>query len=312
VTDDGFASYYGRPVLKEPVWKWEIPSYFFFGGLGGASGTLSGLALAAGNEPLAKASSYIGAAADAVSPALLIADLGRPERFLNMFRVFKVTSPMSVGSWLLAAGGTASGVGATLELLGALKPVRLAAHAVAAVLGPAQCTYTAALVADTAIPVWHDARRELPFVFAASSAATAGAAAATLVPPEDAGPARRLAVWGSAARLAASVVMQVRLGMVGEVYRREAAGRFSALATACTAAGAGLLATRGSKSRAAAALGGAFVLGGELASRWAIFRAGFQSARDPKYTVVPQRERLARGTNVFPLPSRGSASQNPA
>jgi hypothetical protein len=208
-----------------------------------------------------------------------------------MFRVFKVTSPMSVGSWLLAAGGTASGVGAALELLGVLKPLRVAAHAVAAALGPAQCTYTAALVADTAIPVWHEARRELPFVFAASSAATAGAASAALVPPEEAAPARRLAVWGSVARLALTAAMQARLGMVGEVYRRGAAGGLSAAATACTATGAALLAGPGRRSRGAAALGGALVLGGELASRWSVFRAGFQSARDPKYVVVPQRTR---------------------
>jgi hypothetical protein len=298
VSENGFDSYYGRPIVKEPVWKWEIPAYLYFGGLGGASGTLSGLALATGHDRLGKVASYVGAAADVVSPALLVADLGRPERFLNMFRVFKVTSPMSVGSWLLAAGGTASGIGAALELFGVLRPVRVLAHTVAAVLGPAQSTYTAALVADTAIPVWHEARRELPFVFAASSAATAGAAAAAFVPPEEAGPARRLAVWGSLARLAASAAMQRRLGMVGEVYRRDAAGALSAASTASTAAGAGLLAARGSRSRAAAAIGGALVLGGELASRWAIFRAGFQSARDPKYTVGPQKQRR-KGTDVF-------------
>src|SRR4051812_49619437 len=147
-------SYYGRPVIKEPVWQPEIPWYFFTGGLAGASSVLSLVARLGGNEPLAKRSLYIGAAADVVSPILLVADLGRPERFLNMFRVFKVTSPMSVGSWLLAAGGTASGVGAALELVDRLKPVRILAHTVAAALGPAQCTYTAALVADTAIPVW--------------------------------------------------------------------------------------------------------------------------------------------------------------
>ncbi len=291
MSDNSFESYYGRPILKEPVWKWQIPTYFFAGGIGGASGTLSGLALLTGHERLGKVSSYVGAAGDVLSPAFLITDLGRPERFLNMFRVFKVTSPMSVGSWLLGVAGTASGVGAALELLGVLKPVRVAAHAVSAALGPAQCTYTGALIADTAIPVWHEARRDLPFVFAASSAASAGAAAAALVPPGEAGPARRLAVWGSVARLALSAAMQARLGMVGEVYRKGTAGRLSAAATACTATGAALLAGPGRRSRGAAALGAALVLGGEAASRWSVFKAGFQSARDPKYVVVPQRAR---------------------
>lgn len=288
-----FDSYYGRPVLKEPVWRWMIPAYFFTGGLGGASGTLSGLAKLAGNEPLAKASGYIGAAADAVSPALLIADLGRPERFLNMFRVFKVTSPMSVGSWVLGLGGTASGIGAALDLVDRLPRVRAAAHAVSALAGPAQCTYTATLASDTAVPVWHEARRELPFLFAASSAATAGAAAAAVLPAEHAAPARRLALWGAAARLAASAVMRARLGLVGEVYRQGGAGRLAGLSDAVTAAGAGLLATRRHRT-----LGAGLVLGGELAMRWSVFRAGFQSARDPKYVVVPQR----RGTDVFPAP----------
>src|SRR5207253_7298820 len=108
---------------------------------------------------------------------------------------------------------------------------------------------------------------------------------------EEAGPARRLAVWSSVARLALSATMQARLGMVGEVYRKGAAGGLSAAATVCTATGAALLAGPGRRSRGAAALGGALVLGGELASRWSVFKAGFQSARDPKYVVVPQRAR---------------------
>ena len=87
-------SYYGRPILKEPVWTREIPWYLFAGGIAGASSVLHGFARVTGNRRLAKSSLYIGAAADAISPLLLIKDLGRPERFLNMFRVFKVTSPM--------------------------------------------------------------------------------------------------------------------------------------------------------------------------------------------------------------------------
>ena len=101
-------SYYGRPIVKEPVWTWEIPAYFFTGGLAGASSVLSSAARLAGNEELARTSLYVGAVADLVSPALLISDLGRPERFHHMLRVVKVTSPMNLGSWVLLVSGGAS------------------------------------------------------------------------------------------------------------------------------------------------------------------------------------------------------------
>src|SRR5213075_992313 len=114
---------------------------------------------------LSKTSSYIGAVADSVSPVFLVADLGRPERFLNMFRVFKVTSPMSVGSWILGASGGASATAAVLEATGRLKALKLLAEGVSALTGAPLTTYTGALVANTAIPVWHEARRELPFLF---------------------------------------------------------------------------------------------------------------------------------------------------
>jgi hypothetical protein len=87
--------------------------------------------------------------------------------------------------------------------------------------------------------------------------------------------------------------MQHRLGFVGEVYKKEEAGAFGRIAKLCTGAGAAVLASAGKRSRAAAVAGGALVLSGELALRWSVFRAGFQSARDPRYVVAPQRERKA-------------------
>src|SRR5690606_31944144 len=95
------SSYYGRPVLKEPVWTWEIPAYFFLGGTAGAANALSLGARLTGNRELADRLSLVATAGLAASPVLLVSDLGRPERFLNMLRVFKVTSPMSVGSWAI-------------------------------------------------------------------------------------------------------------------------------------------------------------------------------------------------------------------
>ncbi|HEU5243847.1 MAG TPA: NrfD/PsrC family molybdoenzyme membrane anchor subunit [Gaiellaceae bacterium] len=302
-------SYYGQPILKEPVWTWEIPTYFFTGGLAGASAVLSTVAKLSGNEKLSKSALYIGATADLVSPALLISDLGRPERFHHMLRVVKVTSPMNIGSWVLLASGGASNTAAVLELVGRLKPVKLLAEAVSTVAGPLLATYTGVLIADTAVPVWHDGRQELPWIFGASAAATAGAASAIFVPPGDAGPARRLAVAGVLAEGALMQAMERRLGKVGEVYREGAAEKLSRAAKGLSLAGATLLARRGRKSRSSAVLGGALVCAGELCLRWSVFKAGFQSARDPKYTVESQRRRIEQnGTKATTEPGDSPAS----
>jgi formate-dependent nitrite reductase membrane component NrfD len=285
-------SYYGKPIVKEPVWKAEIPFYLFTGGVAGGASVLHGLARLTGNHRLARSSLYIGAVADAVSPVLLVSDLGRPERFLNMLRVFKVTSPMSVGSWILFVSSGASTTAATLELLGALRPARWLAEALSFVTGPPLATYTGALLANTAIPVWSEARDELPWLFGASAAASAGATAAMVTPAAAAGPARRAAVAGVAAELGLVRLMRRRLGFVGEVYELGEAGRYARVSRVCAAAGAGLLALRGRRSRPAAVVGGALVLAGEVALRWSVFKAGFQSARDPRYTVLPQRKRI--------------------
>ncbi len=287
-------SYYGRPVLKEPVWQAEIPFYLFTGGLGGASSVLSLVARVLGNERLAQRSIQIASAADAVSPVLLIADLGRPERFLNMLRVFKVTSPMSVGSWILAYSSAASSVSAFLNTIGRLRHIADLTRTASAVSGAPLAVYTATLISDTAIPVWHEARRELPFLFGSSAAASAGAAAAIAVRPEEAGPARRLAVGGVLVENAVFKLMERRLGVVGEPYSQGEAGRYKKIAIACTLGGAALTAAAGRRSRVAAVAGGAAVLAGEVAVRWSVFKAGFQSARDPKYTIGPQRERIGQ------------------
>ncbi|HET8751841.1 MAG TPA: NrfD/PsrC family molybdoenzyme membrane anchor subunit [Gaiellaceae bacterium] len=305
-------SYYGRPVIKEPVWTWEIPTYFFTGGLAGASAVLSSAARLTGNEKLARTALYVGAAADLVSPALLVSDLGRPERFHHMLRVVKVTSPMNLGSWVLLVSGGASTTAALLQLLGRWKPVRIAASIVAALAGPPLATYTGVLIADTAVPVWHDGRHELPWIFGASAAASSGAAACVFVPPEDAGPARRVAIAGVLAEGALMQLMELRLGTVGEVYHQGPAGKLSWAAKGLAATGAAVLAKRGRKSRGAAVLGGALVCAGELCLRWSVFKAGFQSARDPKYVVESQRRRVEQqGTKATTKPgeSPGSASR---
>ncbi|HEX4521864.1 MAG TPA: NrfD/PsrC family molybdoenzyme membrane anchor subunit [Gaiellaceae bacterium] len=287
-------SYYGRPILKEPVWKPQIPWYLFTGGLAGASSVLSLAARVAGNRRLARRSLAVGLAAEVVSPVLLVTDLGRPERALNMLRVFKVTSPMSVGSWILLVSGSTTGTAATCERLGIFPRLKVATEVGAAVAGVPLAVYTATLFSNTAVPAWHEARRELPFLFASGAAASAGAAAALVTRPRDAGPARRLAIGAALAGEGVAFLMRRRLGYVGQPYSRGTTGRLGRLSTASALTGAALLGARGRRNRAAATLGSLLVLGGEVGRRFTVFRAGLDSARDPAYSVRPQKERLER------------------
>jgi Polysulphide reductase, NrfD len=286
-------SYYGRPVLKEPVWTAEIPWYFFFGGLAGAAAPLGVGADLLGNPVLARRAWGVSLLSLVASPVLLVSDLGRPERFLNMLRMFKVTSPMSVGSWILTATGPCVALGAVRAWFGWFPRLSLAGRGGALLTGPSLATYTAVLVSNTAVPAWHEGRRELPFVFAGSAMASAGAAAAAITPRAQAGPARRLAAAGAALELGATQAMERRLGEVGAPYHEGRAGGFGRAAKALSAAGAAVMAVGGRRSRAAAVLGGAAVLAGAVCTRWAFFEVGRASAADPKYTVGPQRERLA-------------------
>jgi len=252
-------SYHGQPVIKAPVWTWEIPVYFFAGGLAGASAGLALLAEARGNEVLGRrawAASMVGIG---VSPGLLISDLGRPQRFLNMLRMFKVTSPMSVGSWILSGSGATTSLAALTAWTGLFHRAGTPAKVAAAALGLPLSTYTAALIANTAVPVWHEVRRELPFVFGAGAALSAGAAALIATPTEHAAPARRLALGAAVAELALEELMEKRIGEHAKPYQEKLPKRFKRLSQGAIAAGATLLAVRGSRSRAAATAAGALL-----------------------------------------------------
>jgi formate-dependent nitrite reductase membrane component NrfD len=291
-------SYHGQPVIKKPVWTWEIPCYFYAGGLAGASAGLALLAGLRGNDILSRRASAASLLAAGASPALLISDLGRPARFLNMLRMFKVTSPMSVGSWVLVANGATATLAAAHTWLGLFPRAGRVARVGSALLGLPLSTYTAALVANTAVPVWHEARRELPLVFASGAALSAGATAVITTPVRHAAPARRLAVAGAVAEFASRELMQHRLGELGSPYKEGQAGRLETLSHALVGGGAALVAWRGRTSRAAAMLGGALLSAGALSARWSVFRAGFQSADDPRYVVGPQRAGIERGQRV--------------
>ena len=302
-------SYHGQPVLKEPVWTWEIPCYFFTGGMAGAGAGLAFLAHVRGNDVLARRAWVTSMAGIGASPVLLISDLGKATRFLNMLRMFKPTSPMSVGSWNLSASGAASTLAAANAWPGLLPRSAAMARPLAALLGLPLSTYTAALVSNTAVPVWHEARDTLPFVFAAGAALSAGAATAAITPPEHAAPARRLALGGAALEIAAKQLMERRLGEHGQAYKRGGPSAFGRAAEGAILAGAALMLGRGERSRAAAVLSGALMCAGALSARWSVYKAGFVSASDPKYVVGPQRERIQRGQSPGAARKQASVEQ---
>lgn len=294
VPEPEFESYYGKQIIKTPTWKTpDVPLYLFLGGMAGGSALLAEGAALQGLPALEKVARGAAAAGAGLGTVALVHDLGRPERFLNMLRVFKPTSPLSVGSFILApfsAFATAafgSLVTGWFPRLGRLSGVGAAAF------GPPLATYTAALVANTAVPIWHEGHQELPFVFAGSGAAAAGGLAMVLTPVAQSGPAVRMGLAGAALDLGAVEVMNRRLGMLAEPYEQGFAGRLMKTARALTVAGAGL-SVLGRRSRLARVAAGAAYVAGSVTLRFGIFEGGLASARDPKYTVVPQRERLAK------------------
>jgi len=168
--------YYGVPLLKPPQWKWEIPLYFFVGGATASSAVISSVADWLGADPkLARDARWVAVAGSVISGGLLIADLGRPERFLAMLRVFKLQSPMSMGAWILTAFSSATGAAAfttwARERYGDSLPLTIvneSAKAMSALFGLPFSNYTGVLIGATAIPVWNRNVKTLPVHFGAS------------------------------------------------------------------------------------------------------------------------------------------------
>jgi hypothetical protein len=295
-------SYYGRPVIKAPVWEWKIAAYLFTGGLAAGSAVVAAGADIIGAQRLRRGCWLGSFGALLASLVLLVEDLGRPERFHHMLRVAKPTSPMSVGTWILTAFGPGVGAAALWELLPArwrsswparlLRGVSRVVGLASAAMAPGVATYTAALLSQTAVPGWHEVREELPFVFAGSAAASGGGFGMLTAPPAEAGPARTFAAVGAAGELVASRLMERRMGLIREVYHEGAAGRRRRGAELLTIAGLAGTVLTARRSRAGAAASGLALLTGSALQRFGVYEAGVASTKDPKYTVVPQRERL--------------------
>jgi Polysulphide reductase, NrfD len=292
VPDAEFTSYYGRPVINRPVWESpDIPGYLFLGGLAGAASLLGAGAHVSGRPALATAAKAGSFGAGCLGLVALLHDLGRPARFPNMLRMIKVTSPMNIGSWLLAGFVPAAGVAAASALTARVPRTGAASTAVAALLGPAVAAYTAALLSDTAVPAWHDGYPEMPFVFTGSAAMAAGGLGLLAAPLHENAPARNFALLGLGMEAAAFERMRRRIGMVGEPYHSGRGGAYvmSGHVLSLVALAAALGARR---SRFISGLSGAAFMAASAATRWGVFHAGMASAEDPKYTVIPQRERV--------------------
>ncbi len=288
-------SYYGRPLLNEPVWEWAVPAYYFVGGLTGAALVLGAAAQTLdrkNSERFIRRCHWIGLVGAAVSSALLIYDLGRPSRFLNMVRVFRPTSPMNVGAWILSGlGGTSAAAILFRGREGVFGAIGEASGYASGVLGLGLATYTGVLVSSTAVPLWQESRKMLPILFGSSAMASVGSVFEMFVEnAQERRIAKAFGTVGQLAEIAAAVIMEQQASVVprvGRPLRRGLSGamwRGAALLTA-TSVAVGVVAS-GKNKRVAAGLLGAL---GSLLMRFAVQHAGVVSSRDARASFHQQR-----------------------
>jgi formate-dependent nitrite reductase membrane component NrfD len=281
-------TYYDLPVVKAPPWKWYVPAYFYAGGMAGAAASLAGAAELVGAAfPLERQLRWISLLGEATGAALLIADLGRPSRFHHMLRVFRPSSPMNVGTWILSSASATSALGLLWTLRRRRAPAAVSLAAIAT--GGALSTYTGVLVGNTAIPIWSATRRRVPIWFAALSAASLGSMLELVAP--GAPIVRRYAAVAKAAQLATacSVARAADADQVGAPLRH---GRSGSLWRGALWLGvASLAATLLPGGRPRSLLAGALGTASGLLARFALAEAGQASAADPRATFAPQRRR---------------------
>ena len=291
------ATYYGLPVIKEPVWTWEVPAYFYVGGAAGAAATIGAVLQVldgVDSERLVRRCRDIAAIGTLAGSGLLVSDLGRPERFLNMLRVFKPRSPLNAGSWILA---TAGGLSAGSSLLGRSHGFgrRLGALAGlgAGAIGLPLSGYTAVLLAGTAVPVWKGSRRSLPLLFVASAT---GAACSLLemgdFDERELTAVRRLGTVAQLSELALAKAVEKESASVagaGRPYEEGLSGTLWKTSTACTVASLAVdtITGKSRSGRVTAALVGTV---GSIALRYSVWLAGRASARDPRATFDSQKK----------------------
>lgn len=260
-------TYHDLPLLKPPVWTWEIPLYFFVGGAAGAAGVIGFAARVTGAKPsLVRDARWIAAIGATASAPLLISDLGRPERFLNMLRVFKPQSAMSVGAWTLAGFGAC----ATSAVI-APRPLRDVAAAGSALLGLVMSTYTGVLLGVTAIPAWNEHAATLPAHFAASALASA----TSLLQLRDHDEPALNALATLAAAFETWTGFQLERGAADALVRPSTTMRIAGVLSGPVPLALRLL---GIKSKRARRVAAAITIAGSLVTRFAWVEAGKTSA----------------------------------
>jgi hypothetical protein len=286
------------PVINAAVWTWEVPLYFWFGGVATGSSFVALACDAAGDHRAAALARKVTLAAVLPGAPLLVLDLGRPLRFLHMMRIFKVRSPMSMGAWCLSAFSGAAGTAVAADLLGRERIARILG-AQTAVLGTYLGSYTGVLLASTAVPVWNRSRAFLPPLFICTAAAGGAAAnrlvlAATGVPPDD--PTRQglgaVETAAMTAELVLSTVNERRLGRLGEALEEGRPGRLFRFAKWAVRGGLAMrLGTRGRGGPWTHHLASVLYLLAGLAFRFAWVGAGRTSAHDDEAVALNARQR---------------------
>jgi formate-dependent nitrite reductase membrane component NrfD len=298
------------PLMKPPVWTWEVPLYFWLGGVAAGSSFVALACDVAGDRRSAAIARAVALGAVGPAPLLLIADLGRPARFLNMLRIFKPRSPMNTGAWCLVAFSTvgAAAVGADVARRpGAARGL----GAANALLGGYLGSYTGVLLAVTAVPLWARSRLLLGPIFVATATAT-GAAATRLtlvargLPAEH--PTRHALARLEAAAMLTELVLSTfnerRLGQVGRALGEGRAGSIFEVAKRSVQTGLALQAlTRRLGPRAQDGASLCYLVGG-LAFRYAWVEAGKASARDDETVARMARRRVTVDDDRFSSPRR--------
>jgi formate-dependent nitrite reductase membrane component NrfD len=298
---DTSLTYYDQPLLPQPVWNWMIPAYYFVGGVTGAALVMSAAAqvrgLFEGRSQLMRRCQWLGFGGSGISAVLLVSDLGRPERFLNMLRVFRPTSPMNIGAWILTGVGiTAPGALILQRQNGILGWIGQACGVIAGLFGAGLATYTGVLASNSAVPLWQESRRMMPILFGASAIASLGSILdLTSTGEESRAISNTFGRIGQTAELLSGAVMERQASAVervGRPFSQNASGAMWRTATILTAASVviGVLPGRSRIKRVTSSVFG--ILGSALL-RFSIEQLGKASARDARASF--QQQRLGNG-----------------